>query len=76
MALDGGEDGLEFYRHLTSNWKNRINNGGHLAVEIGYDQGESVSSLFRQNGFIDVRVYKDFSGNDRVIIGTVNDGIT
>lgn len=76
MALDGGEDGLEFYRHLTGYWKTRITKGGHMAVEIGYDQGQTVSSLFKENGFIDVRVYKDFSGNDRVIVGTVKDSPT
>lgn len=73
MALDGGEDGLIFYKYLTSYWKGRINKGGYLAVEIGYDQGESVSKLFEDNGFKDVKIYKDFSGNDRVIIGTVKD---
>ena len=71
MALDGGEDGLKFYKHLTASWKGRITDGGHLAVEIGYDQGESVSKLFEDNGFTEVKIYKDLSGNDRVIIGTI-----
>lgn len=73
MALDGGKDGLVFYKHLTSVWKNRLNKGGHLAVEIGYDQAEAVSSLFMENGFSEVKTIKDFSGNDRVIIGTLKD---
>lgn len=71
MALDGGEDGLIFYKHITSAWKRALNEGGTLAVEIGYDQAESVSALFKENGFTEIKVYKDFSGNDRVIIGTV-----
>ena len=71
MALDGGTDGLDFYKRLTSYWKTRINAGGHLAVEIGYDQGESVVALFEQNGFEDVTLIKDYGGNDRVIFGTV-----
>lgn len=76
MALDGGEDGLDFYKRLTSYWKTRINDGGHLAVEIGYDQGESVSALFEQNGFSDIKIHKDLSGNDRVIVGTVKSKTT
>ena len=71
MALDGGTDGLDFYKRLTSYWKTRINAGGHLAVEIGYDQGESVFALFEQNGFENITLIKDYGGNDRVIIGTV-----
>lgn len=71
MALDGGADGLDFYKRLTSYWKTRINGGGHLAVEIGYDQGESVVALFEQNGFEEIELIKDLSGNNRVIIGTV-----
>lgn len=72
MALDGGTDGLDFYKRLTSYWKTRINAGGSLAVEIGYDQAESVVALFEQNGFEQIRVIKDLSGNNRVIVGTVN----
>ena len=70
MALDGGEDGLIFYRAITEKWLCLLKNGGTLAVEIGYDQAEEVSNLFRKAGLSDVRCIRDINGNARTIIGT------
>ncbi|MFI3207472.1 MAG: peptide chain release factor N(5)-glutamine methyltransferase, partial [Clostridia bacterium] len=50
-ALDGGADGLDFYRHICQNWKFALRKGGLLAVEIGETQGEEVYKLFEENGF-------------------------
>lgn len=69
LALDGGADGLDFYRRITDNAKKHLNKNGLLAFEIGYDQGESVSALMRGAGFADVAITKDLAGLDRVVIG-------
>lgn len=67
IALDGGEDGLNFYRNLAINAKKYLTNSGVLALEIGYNQRESVINLLRDK-FANVCCKKDLSGNDRVII--------
>lgn len=69
IALDGGDDGLMFYREIINKSREHLKNFGYLIVEIGHDQGEDVSRLFEENGFNDVCVKKDLSGNDRVVIG-------
>ncbi|MBQ0000909.1 MAG: peptide chain release factor N(5)-glutamine methyltransferase [Clostridiales bacterium] len=74
MALDGREDGLYFYREIAAKAMTYIKTGGMLLCEIGYDQGEAVSSLFADAGFSDVQVVKDLAGLDRVVLGR-KDGI-
>lgn len=69
-ALDGGEDGLVFYRAILENWLPLLKVGGILAVEIGYDQRESVSDLFKSAGMAQICAVRDINGNDRTIIGT------
>ena len=69
MALDGKEDGLFFYRKITQQAPGFLKEGGRLCYEIGYDQGESVPALLVEAGFKEVRVVKDLSGNDRVVMG-------
>ena len=69
LALDGHEDGLFFYRIITKASSEYLKRGGYLLYEIGYDQGEDVSVLMKQNGFCDVKVVKDLAGLDRVVIG-------
>ena len=70
MALDGTEDGLEFYRRIIVDAKKYLNRGGQLFFEIGYDQGEDVRNLMSDNGYGDVVVAKDLAGLDRVVYGT------
>ena len=65
LALDGGEDGLDFYRRIAEQAPAHLGNGGLIALEIGFDQAGRVADLF--TGY-DVRVIKDYSGNDRVIL--------
>ena len=69
LALDGTEDGLFFYKKITAEAGDYLNDGGWLLVEIGYDQGPDVSTLFKEAGFKDVEVIKDLAGNDRVVKG-------
>ncbi len=66
MALDGGEDGLVFYRALSENWFTYINKGGYIAMEIGEEQGKDVLSLFI-NKAEKARIIKDASDLDRVV---------
>lgn len=68
LALDGGKDGLIFYRRITEITPEILKKGGMLAFEIGYNQGETVSALMERN-FGDIRVVQDFCKNDRVVTG-------
>ena len=67
LALDGMEDGLHFYRILAREGKRFLNEGGRLYVEIGFDQAEAVKEIFGAQGFLDIQVYKDLVGLDRVV---------
>ena len=69
LALDGGEDGLDFYRRIVENAKEHLEPNGLLAFEIGYDQGEAVSRLVSEAGFAKAAVTKDLAGLDRVVTG-------
>lgn len=68
-ALYGGTDGLKFYRVIAGLWKEILKEGGLLAFEIGYEQGEAVSDILRKSGYTDIKVMKDLGGNDRVVMG-------
>ena len=68
-ALDGREDGLYFYREIIEQSQDYLNSEGYLFLEIGFDQGEAVSALMRENGFTDVEVVKDLAHLDRVVKG-------
>ncbi len=65
-ALDGGFDGLDFYRQIIS--LNNLRSGGLLAFEIGYNQGIAVKELMSDK-FTDIKIKKDLGGNDRVVTG-------
>lgn len=69
MALDGGEDGLLFYRRIIE-FVPFLNKGGTLAVEVGYDISAQVLQIF-DDAKLDGKIIKDLSGNDRVVIGTL-----
>ena len=64
-ALDGGADGLDFYRIIAEDAYDYLNPGGYLLMEIGYDQAEDVVKLLK--AYKDVEVIKDFAGLDRVV---------
>lgn len=68
IALDGGIDGLDFYRRIAFKAKNFLNADGYLALEIGYNQKAEVYKILLENRFTEILSVKDFSGNDRVII--------
>ncbi|MDD7429248.1 MAG: peptide chain release factor N(5)-glutamine methyltransferase [Oscillospiraceae bacterium] len=68
-ALDGGLDGLKFYRVIACLWKEVLEDNGLLAFEAGYHQCGQVAEIMRKSGFYDVSVRKDLGGNERVIFG-------
>lgn len=68
-ALCGGEDGLDFYRRITSQAVKYLECGGLLAFEIGWDEGEEVQNILRDKGFKDIQRIKDLGGNERVVLG-------
>lgn len=70
IALDGGEDGLDFYRAILHHWLPLLKPNGILAVEIGYDQKNDVTKLFENAGMAQIRAIRDLSENARAIIGT------
>ena len=72
VALDGGTDGLDAYRHLAPEILRVLKPGGRFAVEIGYDQKDAVEALFNDAGADDVWTIKDLSTNDRVVVGVKN----
>lgn len=69
LALDGGADGMDFYRKIIHESVQYLNIGGWLLFEIGSEQGEDISNLMKAAGFSKVAVKKDLAGLDRVVSG-------
>lgn len=69
LAIDGGEDGLKFYRDIAKAAPFYLKEGGYLAFEIGYDQRADIENILRENNFINIESFKDYGGKDRVVIG-------
>ncbi len=67
MALDGGEDGLRFYRGIAEGWRARVRDGGLMALEIGEDQPEDVVAILEQAGWRGAVVKRDYAGLPRVV---------
>ena len=72
MALDGGADGLDFYRAVTQKWKSALRLGGTLIFEVGIGQAPSVEDILARNGFEGIQTTADTQGIWRVVEGTVN----
>ena len=70
-ALDGGGDGLDFYRCIADKWLNKLKQGGKIILEIGEEQAESVSNLLKMQGITQISVVKDIQNLDRVVFGTM-----
>ncbi len=71
MALDGGEDGLRFYRTIARDWRDALAPGGRLYFEVGIGQADEVLRIMRAQGFGDIQVVKDHHKIPRVVLGTL-----
>lgn len=68
MALNGGSDGLVFYRAIAENWVKFLRQGGYLCVEVGIGQALAVADIFKAAGLDSIEVVRDLNGIDRVVI--------
>jgi len=68
IALDGGADGLDFYRAIAKDGLNYLSQNGTLALEIGYNQAEGIFDILKKFKYNNIRLVKDYSGNDRVVV--------
>ena len=69
IALDGGEDGLDFYREITSGAVKHLSNCGMLFYEVGKGQASAVKKIMKENGFKEIKIIKDYNKIERVIYG-------
>jgi release factor glutamine methyltransferase len=67
-ALDGGEDGLDYYRIIIPEARNYLKENGCLMFEIAFGQADAVRKMAEDEGFADITLIKDFSGIERIII--------
>ena len=69
IALDGGQDGLDFYRDIIKQAHNYLKSNGKLCLEIGDEQKDAITQILKSNfNYTNIKYYKDLQGNDRVII--------
>ena len=71
-ALDGGADGLDFYRAIAAQWGSALRLGGSLLFEVGINQAMDVAALLERSGFEDIQSTQDTQGIPRVVEGVVN----
>lgn len=71
LALDGGEDGLDFYRSISEKWRDCLTPGGRLYFEVGIGQADEVLRIMRSQGFGDIQIVKDTHEIPRVVFGTL-----
>ena len=72
IALNGGKDGLDYYRKICSHWTSKIKHGGIIAFEIGINQAEAVENILEKNGFRNIKIFNDINNIPRVVIGKRN----
>ena len=70
MALDGGRDGLDFYRAISEHWRDAVRIGGILCFELGEGQFDDVERMIVRHNWGEIGSKQDFSGKLRAIIGT------
>ncbi len=71
IALDGGKDGLDFYRKIVKDAKKYLNSDGYLAFEIGYNQKSVLEEIFKEYEYKNIYSKKDLAGNDRVVVAQI-----
>lgn len=75
LALDGGEDGLDFYRSVSDKWRDAMHPGSYLLFEVGIGQADDVLRIMRSYGFGDIDIVPDTAGISRVVYGKLYDEI-
>lgn len=70
IALNGGIDGLDYYKRIISKAPQFLKSGGHIVLEIGWNQAAAVQNLLKASGFKEIHVIKDYAGYDRVVSAT------
>ena len=73
LALDGDIDGLKFYRIISKEAVKKLNKNGRIFYEIGYNQSRAVAPILLENGFTDVKIMKDYSGLDRIVMAKLDE---
>lgn len=73
LALDGDIDGLKFYRIISKEAVKKLNKNGRIFYEIGYNQSRAVASILLEDGFTDVKIMKDYSGLDRIVMAKLDE---
>ena len=73
LALDGDIDGLKFYRIISKEAVKKLNKNGRIFYEIGYNQSRAVASILLENSFTDVKIMKDYSGLDRIVMAKLDE---
>ncbi len=71
MALDGGADGLDFYRAIAKNWLGTLRPGGRVLLEVGATQAAAVRALLEGAGCLELTIHRDLAGRQRVVEGRV-----
>lgn len=69
LALEGGEDGLYFYKNICKTWIPKLKSGGMIAFEVGFDQAQDVKTIMENYGIKAIRIFKDINNIDRAVIG-------
>ncbi len=72
IALDGGPDGLKFFRAIASKWKVGLRRRGWLCFEVGIGQAQAVAAILEDNGYLEICITPDTHGIDRVVVGRVS----
>ncbi len=72
LALDGGNDGLDFYRQITMNARQHLNKKGWLFFEVGQGQAEKVQDMMQENGFEEINIVKDYNKIERIVYGRIS----
>ena len=73
LALDGDINGLKFYRIISKEAVKKLNKNGRIFYEIGYNQSRAVASILLENSFTDVKIMKDYSGLDRIVMAKLDE---
>jgi len=67
MALDGGTDGLDFYRRIAQGAQSHLDHNGSILLEVGIGEAQAVAVMLHENGLTDIRIHKDLNNIERMV---------